>query len=136
VETRNRKPLKRAIAFEVEWEIRFGPNNRFRVFYEVNRDTGFQGILAAAREQIRETGGIGHEESLAGDGGRNLVGAAAVNARSLYLHTTRQGERVSSFASSLVRSIPRIATTQNQRIQSGEGYPSESDRMHKIRTSR
>ena len=38
VVTRNRKPLKRAVAFEAEWEIRFGPNNRFRVFYEVDRD--------------------------------------------------------------------------------------------------
>ena len=35
-ETRNRKPLKRAVAFEAEWELRFGPNNRFRVFYEVD----------------------------------------------------------------------------------------------------
>jgi mRNA-degrading endonuclease RelE of RelBE toxin-antitoxin system len=37
VETRNRKPLTRAVEFEADWEIRFGPNNRFRVFYEVNQ---------------------------------------------------------------------------------------------------
>ena len=38
VETRNRKPLKRAVSFEAEWEIRFWPNNRFRVFYKVVQD--------------------------------------------------------------------------------------------------
>lgn len=46
VETRNRKPLKRPVAFEVEWEIRFGPNNRFRVFYEVDQEQGEINILA------------------------------------------------------------------------------------------
>ena len=46
VETRNRKPLKRSVAFESEWEIRFGPNNRFRVFYEVNQEQGEVYILA------------------------------------------------------------------------------------------
>jgi mRNA-degrading endonuclease RelE of RelBE toxin-antitoxin system len=35
VETRNRKPLKRPIAFGAEWELRLGPSNRFRVFYQV-----------------------------------------------------------------------------------------------------
>lgn len=34
-ETRNRKPLKRPSFFGATWEIRFGPNNRFRVFYQV-----------------------------------------------------------------------------------------------------
>ncbi|TEU10813.1 MAG: addiction module toxin RelE [Anaerolineales bacterium] len=33
VETRNRKPLLRPSAFGTAWEIRFGPNNRFCVFY-------------------------------------------------------------------------------------------------------
>jgi mRNA-degrading endonuclease RelE of RelBE toxin-antitoxin system len=46
VETRNRKPLKRPVVFEAEWEIRFGPNNRFRVFYEVGREQGAVYILA------------------------------------------------------------------------------------------
>jgi mRNA-degrading endonuclease RelE of RelBE toxin-antitoxin system len=46
VETRNRKPLKRVVAFGAEWELRFGPNNRFRVFYEVDRDAGAVYILA------------------------------------------------------------------------------------------
>lgn len=35
VKTRNRKPLKKAMAFEPGWEVRFGPDNRFRVFYRV-----------------------------------------------------------------------------------------------------
>ena len=34
-ETRNRKPLQRPTRFEATWEIRFGPNNRFRVLYAV-----------------------------------------------------------------------------------------------------
>jgi mRNA-degrading endonuclease RelE of RelBE toxin-antitoxin system len=46
VETRNRKPLMRAVVFGAEWEIRFGPDNRFRVFYEVDRDAGVVYILA------------------------------------------------------------------------------------------
>ena len=35
VKTRNRKPLKKPMAFKAEWELRFGPDNRFRVFYSV-----------------------------------------------------------------------------------------------------
>jgi hypothetical protein len=38
VQTRNRKPLKRPTAFKAEWELRFGPNNRFRVFYAVRAE--------------------------------------------------------------------------------------------------
>ena len=30
-ETRNRKPLRQPAALAAEWEIRFGPDNRFRV---------------------------------------------------------------------------------------------------------
>ena len=37
VETRNRKPLTRVVEFEADWELRCGPNNRFRVFYEVSQ---------------------------------------------------------------------------------------------------
>lgn len=46
VETKNRKPLKRPAAFETEWELRLGPNNRFRVFYEVDQEQGEVYILA------------------------------------------------------------------------------------------
>ncbi|MGH7595438.1 MAG: addiction module toxin RelE [bacterium] len=33
VETRNRKPLTRPTVFGTAWELRFGPENRLRVFY-------------------------------------------------------------------------------------------------------
>lgn len=51
VETRNRKPLLQPTALEAEWEIRFGPNNRFRVFYEVDRQQGVVHILAIGVKQ-------------------------------------------------------------------------------------
>jgi hypothetical protein len=46
VETRNRKPLTRPIEFGADWELRLGPDNRFRVFYEVQADTRRVHILA------------------------------------------------------------------------------------------
>ena len=46
VETRNRKPLQRPVAFEATWELRFGPQSRFRVFYDVNRESHEVDILA------------------------------------------------------------------------------------------
>jgi len=46
VETRNRKPLKRPVMLEVEWELRFGPDNRFRVFYDINIESNEVHILA------------------------------------------------------------------------------------------
>src|SRR5271168_4794977 len=35
-ETRNRKPLEPPAPFDASWELRCGPNNRFRVLYEVD----------------------------------------------------------------------------------------------------
>jgi hypothetical protein len=46
VETRNRKPLKRPIAFAADWELRLGPDNRFRVFYQVNAERREVRVLA------------------------------------------------------------------------------------------
>ena len=46
VRTRNRKPLKEAAEFGATWEVRFGPSNSFRVFYEVDRDGRVVTILA------------------------------------------------------------------------------------------
>ncbi len=46
--TRNRKPLKKAMAFKAEWELRFGPDNRFRVFYRV---AGAEVIILAFGEK-------------------------------------------------------------------------------------
>ena len=38
METRNRKPLQQPAPFEATWEIRFGPENRFRVLYGVDQE--------------------------------------------------------------------------------------------------
>ena len=46
VETRNRKPLKRPVSFGADWELRLGPNNRFRVFYQVNNESRKVRVLA------------------------------------------------------------------------------------------
>jgi hypothetical protein len=46
VETRNRKPLKRPIAFGADWELRLGLDNRFRVFYEVHVESREVRVLA------------------------------------------------------------------------------------------
>jgi mRNA-degrading endonuclease RelE of RelBE toxin-antitoxin system len=46
VETRNRKPLQRPMAFEAQWELRLGPGNRFRVFYQVDVNKREVRILA------------------------------------------------------------------------------------------
>lgn len=50
VETRNRKPLKRPI-FGATWEIRFGPDNRFRVFYKVEADEREVYVLAIGEKK-------------------------------------------------------------------------------------
>jgi hypothetical protein len=44
--TRNRKPLSRAIELGARWELRLGPQNRFRVFYRVETDQREVDILA------------------------------------------------------------------------------------------
>jgi len=60
-ETRNHKPLQRPVAFGATWEIRFGPNNRFRVFYDVDETERTVTILAIGiKEGNRLT--IGGEE--------------------------------------------------------------------------
>jgi hypothetical protein len=46
VETKNRKPLKRSTEFQGDWELRFGPDNRFRVFYEVDDQLMEVNVLA------------------------------------------------------------------------------------------
>jgi hypothetical protein len=45
-ETRNRKPLVQPAPFEATWELRCGPNNRFRVFYDVDLTAREVQILA------------------------------------------------------------------------------------------
>jgi hypothetical protein len=44
--TRNRKPVLRLIESGARWDLRFGPQNRFRVFYRVEGDQREVYILA------------------------------------------------------------------------------------------
>jgi mRNA-degrading endonuclease RelE of RelBE toxin-antitoxin system len=61
VETRNRKPLKRPVVFGAKWEIRFGADNRFRVFYRIEYDRQ-QVVILAIGEKIGNRLCIGGEE--------------------------------------------------------------------------
>ncbi|RMF29110.1 MAG: addiction module toxin RelE [Chloroflexi bacterium] len=61
VETRNRKPLKRPAWFGATWEIRFGPNNRFRVFYRAD-PKGRRVLVLAVGEKRGNRLKIGGEE--------------------------------------------------------------------------
>ena len=45
-ETRNPKLLDQPAPYGATWELRFGPNNRFRVFYEVGAEEQMVRILA------------------------------------------------------------------------------------------
>jgi mRNA-degrading endonuclease RelE of RelBE toxin-antitoxin system len=45
-ETRNRKPLEEPASFGATWELRFGPKNSFRVFYDVNHEEKTVSVLA------------------------------------------------------------------------------------------
>lgn len=45
-ETRNRKPLEEPAALGATWELRFGPKNSFRVFYDVNHEEKIVSVLA------------------------------------------------------------------------------------------
>lgn len=47
VETKNRKPLEPPAGFGATRELRFGPDNRFRVFYEAHEDRREVRVLAA-----------------------------------------------------------------------------------------
>ncbi len=59
--TRNRKPLKQPAPFSATWELRFGTNNRFRVFYEVDTDEQIVLVLAIGVKD-RETLIVNREE--------------------------------------------------------------------------
>src|ERR1700682_2033302 len=45
-ETQNRKPLDQPAPFEATWELRCGPDNRFRVFYDVDSASQEVQVLA------------------------------------------------------------------------------------------
>jgi mRNA-degrading endonuclease RelE of RelBE toxin-antitoxin system len=61
VETRNRKPVRPPAAYEAEWELRFGPNNRFRVFYQIDTERR-QVRIVAIGEKDRNRLIVGGEE--------------------------------------------------------------------------
>lgn len=61
VETRNRKILTRASDFGARWELRFGANNQFRVFYSVYPEKAEVHILAIG-VKVRERLYIGGKE--------------------------------------------------------------------------
>ena len=61
VETTNRKPLHQPAAFGATWEIRFGPDNRFRVLYDIDPEARVVQVLAIGEKQ-RERLFIGGEE--------------------------------------------------------------------------
>jgi hypothetical protein len=46
VATRNRKPLKRPDSLGADWEPRLGPENRFRVFSQVDSESREVRVLA------------------------------------------------------------------------------------------
>jgi hypothetical protein len=51
VETRNRKPLRRPSSLGSAWELRLGPENRFRVFYQVDRAAWRVSVLAIGEKE-------------------------------------------------------------------------------------
>lgn len=61
VATRNRKPVEQPAAFSAEWELRFGPNNRFRVFYQTDQEDREVRIVAVG-EKDRNRLLVGGEE--------------------------------------------------------------------------
>ena len=61
VETRNRKPLMRATPFGARWELRFGDDNQFRVFYSLDPRRKVVYILAVGIK-LRERLNIGGKE--------------------------------------------------------------------------
>jgi mRNA-degrading endonuclease RelE of RelBE toxin-antitoxin system len=51
VETKNRKPLRQPAPFAAQWEIRFGPDNRFRVLYDIDEEHRVVQIVAIGEKQ-------------------------------------------------------------------------------------
>ena len=49
--TRNRKPVIQPFPFEATWEVRFGPQNCLRVFYEVKQADHVVSVLVIGEKQ-------------------------------------------------------------------------------------
>jgi mRNA-degrading endonuclease RelE of RelBE toxin-antitoxin system len=60
-ETTNRKPLRQPAPFGATWEIRFGPDNRFRVLYDIDAEGRVVQIMAIG-EKPRDRLFIGGQE--------------------------------------------------------------------------
>ena len=60
-ETTNRKPLQQPAPVGATWQIRFGPDNRFRVLYDIDQEARVVRIMAIGEKQ-RERLFIGGEE--------------------------------------------------------------------------
>jgi mRNA-degrading endonuclease RelE of RelBE toxin-antitoxin system len=50
-ETTNRKPLRQPALFGAGWEIRFGPDNRFRVLYDIDAEARVVRIMAIGEKR-------------------------------------------------------------------------------------
>src|SRR5260370_37718555 len=64
-ETTNRKPLRQPAPFAATWEIRFGPDNRFRVLYDIDEEARMVQIMAIGEKQV--------ERLIIGGGGGAVV---------------------------------------------------------------
>ena len=62
--TRNRKSLQRPVAMGARWELRFGPSNRFRVFYRVDAEAREVHVLAVAVKERNRLWIAGEEVKL------------------------------------------------------------------------
>jgi mRNA-degrading endonuclease RelE of RelBE toxin-antitoxin system len=51
LETKNRKPLRQPAPFAAQWEIRFGPDNRFRVLYDIDEEQHAVQIVAIGEKE-------------------------------------------------------------------------------------
>lgn len=51
VETRNRKPMRQPAPFAAQWEIRFGPNDRFRILYDIDEEQRAVQIVAIGEKE-------------------------------------------------------------------------------------
>jgi mRNA-degrading endonuclease RelE of RelBE toxin-antitoxin system len=51
VETTNRKPLRQPAPFAAQWEIRFGPDNRIRVLYDIDEEQRTVQIVAIGEKK-------------------------------------------------------------------------------------
>lgn len=60
-ETTNRKLLRQPAPFGATWEIRIGPDNRFRVLYDIDQEARVVQIMAIGEKQ-QERLFIGGEE--------------------------------------------------------------------------